>query len=569
MIPVILKIKYEEIMVYKLQILKRHFARAKNNFLLSLFLFLFIQCTSNENQFTRSKYRFIYNNDGTEILGNRWHNFRPLTIEDVHSYVDVVAQTPVTTFMICSGSMLMYYKSEFERPLGVLTEGESYGKTNDVVLDENMAKYERNYKLLQEQGTDIIELCVNRAKEKGMETFITMRMNDLHFSDPELYCPRAQSDIWLEHPEWRMGNHPGWHADGALNFTHEGVREYKLNLIREQCELYDIDGIELDFMRFIVYFPYGKGRDYLDVMTDFVAKARTIVGEVGKKRGRRILLAVRVPSQFDLCAEKGLDVPAWVKQKLIDMITISAHWLGDPALPVREFIEKLEPADVPVYASLESGQYNPYEFRSHGMYRAIVARCLQNGADGIYVFNFFFKEYMEKQMACSTSKDKHVCIDKTPQLLKELGTAESLSGRNKLYTLSDGVEEYGYKPNTPLPLHVSPWVQLDIELELAEKVEKIKPEQVLLFLRFDKPAKAKIFINDQETGESEPVLIQRFNREAHLKDNETVIVRSVPAFAIRDGINKISICSYSPAPFTIKRIEMAVGYGDVKMCGYF
>jgi hypothetical protein len=569
MIPVILKIKYEKIMVYKLQILKRHFTRAKNIFLLSLFSFLFIQCTSNENQFAGSKYRFIYNNDGTEILGNRWHNFLPLTIEDVHSYVDVVAQTPVTTFMICSGSMLMYYKSEFERPLGVLTEGDTYGKTNDVVLGENMAKYERNYKLLQEQGTDIIELCVNRAKEKGMEAFITMRMNDLHFSDPELYCPRAQSDIWLEHPEWRMGNHPGWHADGALNFAHEGVREYKLNLIQEQCELYDIDGIELDFMRFIVYFPYGKGRDYLDVMTDFVAKARTIVDEVGKKRGRPILLAVRVPAKFDLCAEKGLDIPALEKQKLIDMITISVHWLGDPALPVREFLEKLGSVSVPVYASIESGQYNPYEFRTHGMYRAVAAQCLQGGADGIYVFNFFFKAYMEQQSKPVYNNDGIVSTDKTPELLTELCRGQSLSGRNKLYTLSDGVEEYSYQPNTPLPLLISPWVQVDVDLELAENFQKKKPVQVLLFLRMDNSAKAKIFMNGQETGDVDPAIIQKFKRGANLKDAETVIVRSVSVPAIRDGMNKISVRSFSPTPFILKRVEMAVEYGDVVKYGYF
>ena len=34
------------------------------------------------------KHRLIYNNDGTEILGNNWFGKRPLTLSDVNQYVD-------------------------------------------------------------------------------------------------------------------------------------------------------------------------------------------------------------------------------------------------------------------------------------------------------------------------------------------------------------------------------------------------------------------------------------------------------------------------------------------------
>lgn len=63
--------------------------------------------------------RFIYNNDGTEILFNNWLGNRSLTIEDIHSYVDILADnTQVTTLMICSGSDFVYYRSKYTRPLG-------------------------------------------------------------------------------------------------------------------------------------------------------------------------------------------------------------------------------------------------------------------------------------------------------------------------------------------------------------------------------------------------------------------------------------------------------------------
>lgn len=537
---------------------------------ISTMFFLFASnCSKQKTSSIQSneKHRFIYNNDGTEILGNRWHNFRPLTVDDVHSYVDIVDGTDVTTFMICSGSMLLYYDSQFERPLGVGKNGKITVDCSEEQLGENMQRYGRNFLALKKNGTDIVELCVNRAKEKGLEAFISMRMNDLHFTDTSLNCPSAQSDIWLDHPEWRMGDHPGWHADGALNFAHEGVRQYKLNLIREQCERFNLDGIELDFMRFIVYFPFNHGREYLDVMTDFMQQARQIVDEIAAKRGRPILLAVRVPARFDLALEKGLDVPAWVRQNLVDMITISSHWLGDPALPVREFREKLGPTDIPVYASLESGQYNPYLFRSNGMYRAIASHCLSQGADGIYLFNFFFKEFLDESK--NDQVGGLVSTMRTPSLLKELSSLNKMAGRNKMYSLSDGCVEYSYAPNTPLPLFISPWDEIDVELELAENFEDDQPQRALLFLRIQDKADLKVKFNHASVEVEDAELVQKFERDKGLRQNESVFVFSIPPENLLNGKNVITVRSVAPSPMFLKRLELATEYGDVGDCGYF
>jgi hypothetical protein len=546
---------------------------AKIIYFFLLLILLFFSCNSKSpknNRSHESKFRFIYNNDGTEILGNRWHNFRPLTIEDVHSYIDILANTPVTTFMMCSGSMLLYYQSRYERPLGVLNENQKSQPGQDSILTENMKQYGENFLALQQQGTDIIQLCINRAKQLGMEAFITMRMNDLHFTDPQLYAPAAQSDFWLQHPEYRMGDYPGWHADGALNFAHEAVRQYKLNLIREQCERFDLDGLELDFMRFLVYFPYSKGRDYLDVMTDFIRKARTIADEVGEQRGRKILLAVRVPPRIDLCLDKGLDVPTWAQENLIDMITVAAHWTDDPALPVSQFKKDLGEVDIPIYASLESGNYHPREFRSHGMYRAAAAHCLNQGADGIYLFNFFFQEFFENQDKDENPKDK-ILINRMrdPLLLSELANAETLKQRNKIYSLSDGIVEYGYQPNTPLPLFISPCDKVEINIYLAEDFQNDQPEQVYLFLRLTKGRKIIIKINDSPADVGDSTMISLLKRNLNLTADDEILVRSVPIAALKNGENSISIQSLDPNPLTLKRVEIAVQYGEVQTAGYF
>ena len=396
--------------------------------------------------------RFIYNNDGTYILGNALYGGRPLTIEDARSYVDIVAGTPVTTYAICSNSLMPYYESRYERSIGCLGEGQE--DTHKTSLGENVGKYGENLRRLREKGTDIVEICVNQSRELGMEAFVTMRMNDLHFTDTSVRNPLEQSDFWLLNPALRVGAYPGWHADGALNFAEEQVREYKLNTIREICDRFDLDGLELDFMRFPVYFPHGKGEEHSGVMTDFVAQARKIVETAGSERGRRILLGARVPPDMNFCRATGFDVRAWIDDNLIDMLTLSAFFSDNPLLPVREFRDRLGDVTIPVYGSIDNGLYSPREPRTHGMYRAVAAHLYSGGIDGLYLFNYFFEnpELMQTKKALPEAGEI-VCFSPDPALLTDLADAKSLGGRNKLYSLGDNrVNEFGLTADSPTPV---------------------------------------------------------------------------------------------------------------------
>ena len=84
-------------------------------------------------------------------------------------------------------------------------------------------------------------------------------------------------------------------------------------------------------------------------------------------------------------------------------------------------------------------------------------------------------------------------------MLNHLGKIENLSARNKIYTLSDGVTEYGYQPNMPLPLQISLWDQIEVDIELTENLDQFQSENAFLFLRVRSDAKLKIFFNDYQT----------------------------------------------------------------------
>ena len=57
-------------------------------------------------------------NDGSDLLGNRWFKYRPLTLADLDSCVDMVANSQVTTYMMCSGSDFFYVRSKYGHVMG-------------------------------------------------------------------------------------------------------------------------------------------------------------------------------------------------------------------------------------------------------------------------------------------------------------------------------------------------------------------------------------------------------------------------------------------------------------------
>ena len=61
----------------------------------------FFACAPDVKKTPERTFRIIHNNDGSDLLGNRWFKYRPLTLADLDSCVDMVANSQVTTYMMC------------------------------------------------------------------------------------------------------------------------------------------------------------------------------------------------------------------------------------------------------------------------------------------------------------------------------------------------------------------------------------------------------------------------------------------------------------------------------------
>ena len=282
---------------------------------------------------------------------------------------------------------------------------------------------------------DANEIIIDAARKAGMEIFGSLRLNDVHCGSNGITEP-----FKLKHPELVIG-HPHWpdkyhHVldgeqpvyDGgypeqsimdqfwaAFDFAKPEVHDYRLDFIRQFCSAYNWDGIELDFMRMPLYFKLGEEAENLETMTGFMRSVRAVMNEIGEKRGRSYLLAVRVPATPGLALRTGLDVEAWLREGLVDLLIASTEdWIYFTKFS--EIIDLGHRCGVPVYlchnAQLWSKQHDPGV-----LIRSIASNFWATGADGIYLFNF---PYWHKEVLDGG-------------WLNQIGDPETLAGFEKSY----------------------------------------------------------------------------------------------------------------------------------------
>ena len=274
-------------------------------------------------------------------------------------------------------------------------------------------------------------------------------------------------------------------------------------------------------------------------------------------------MSARVPTSIDDCLKKGLDVKEWNNQGLIDFIGIGVHFTGNPEMPVAKFKSDLGNPNIPVYASIENGGYAPREPYSHGMYRGMASHILAQGGEGIYLFNHFFSEPL------SLEKGGQVCRVIVPELIQEIGSLETLKKRNKIYCLDDGVVQYELRSDTPLPLSISKENIASASIYIGDDLQEDKPEESILFIRTDKAAQCSLSVNGTKLKVQKPEYVSLYDRGNNLQKDEMVYAYVLPASCLKQGDNKVLFESSREEIFNVKRLEIALKYGDVKTHGYF
>ena len=232
---------------------------------------------------------------------------------------------------------------------------------------------------MQDAGYDYMQIAIDQAHKDGLTFLAGLRMNDRHGG-------AVHGKVYKEHPGWHLGGLPG-----GFDYARGGVRDRMLSFVRDVLDHYDLDGIEYDYMRFIHVFSVGTGPQNAPLLTQFHRRTRQLLDEAGRKRGRKLLLGVRVPHVLSHCHDVGFDVEAWIKEGLVDFVVPAHFGHTDFNTRVEDFRELTEGTDCRVYPS--TGGYNwtgPSRLKSYRPehFHAAAHNWYGFGADGIEIYNY-------------------------------------------------------------------------------------------------------------------------------------------------------------------------------------
>lgn len=354
------------------------------------------------------KRRVLYNFDGDSCMSTKAGGKGPVAVsrDDVIRLIDEVAYegSQVDSVLVCVNAHVMYYPTKVGTMRGTLSTAEERGKWP---ASENQRF--KNLKAFFDAGVDPYAVMLAETKRRGREALLTFRMNDDHGDD------FLRTQFWVDHPGWRLGK-------GALDFGRDEIRDYTARLIEEAVRRYDCDGIELDFNRFPAFFKDGNTEERVGKMNSLIERVRKMLDDVGHKRSRRVVLGVRVPSNYgrtpptlDSCRKIGCDILAWAKRGWIDFVTVSEFLFERYDLPIK--LWKTVIREVPVYGGIECAEGGKKEqYLTAEKYRHAAKKHHAAGADGIYLFNFF------------TTREHGVDSWEPPfEVLKNLGDPKALS----------------------------------------------------------------------------------------------------------------------------------------------
>jgi uncharacterized lipoprotein YddW (UPF0748 family) len=214
----------------------------------------------------------------------------PIRLEDVRKPIDEVAGTNVDTFIYGVQSGGLFYPSKV---------GAWYKSQQDPMQHAAEWRVYNNIKSLVDRGYDALTLLIDRAHERGLDFFASMRLGGY------------------------MGMDDAYVLDnGGRGWVNSEVRDHQFAVLEELATEYETDGVELDLAAppggTSYYFRKEDVQEYTPVMTEWVRETSAMVrGRPGDHPGQ---IGARVYPTEAINLAAGLDVRTWLSEGLLDYV---------------------------------------------------------------------------------------------------------------------------------------------------------------------------------------------------------------------------------------------------------
>ena len=314
----------------------------------------------------------------------------PISVEDARAPVDEIAGTGVDTFVYGFGAgPAMFHPTEV---------GEVFASHIKTFVDIPGVhrgtlpawRAHQNIMSLQERGVDLLRLLIDRAHEKGLDFYASLRQT--HQVSPDDVDDYFNWQFKIDHPEWCLKGRGKY----AFNFAYPKVRAERFALAEETVNRYEVDGFEIDWDYWPHFFEEDEVERNTPVLTDYMRQHRRMIDEAARKRGRPIAFGARVLPTEPGNLASGMDVATWVKEGLLDFVVpnIYIDEQMDADFPFEWLVELARGTECKVYPALQRHVGRPREPDGEPVgeevavaehYAAGAAAYWSKGADGVYL----------------------------------------------------------------------------------------------------------------------------------------------------------------------------------------
>jgi len=403
---------------------------------------------------------------------------------------------------------------------------------------------------LRRSGEDPLAMVCRRCHELEMDCYASLRMNDAHFlfEDPpaevrspfdefhpnQLWNHRRGPErspltpkFWRDHPEYRIGE--AWegapYSAHLLDYAHNEVRDRQMRIVQDLVDGFDIDGIELDFIRSPYFFRPDSVAQGAEAMNELVRGVREILDHGERHLG----LCTRCPTSLDGCDRIGLDVRSWIEAGWVDLLVPSNSRFNRFEIDLQPIAQRTRDTPCRVLLALDTGLRVPsweetrawkrYEAGLSGdefeelrerrdgklgvpegipleTWRALAANAYADGVDGIYLFNLW------DQVA---RHGRHADAG----ILEDVRCPEQLEAKDKLYALdfespvadhtAAHLDERG-----SLPVVLREGEEHRLTLKIADDLSNVDPDRIaevrlhLLFVHLTPLDRIRLEMNGQD-----------------------------------------------------------------------
>ena len=352
-----------------------------------------------------------------------------------------------------------------------------------------------NLTAMVEDGHDVLQLYIERARQVGLKIYVSFRMNVGNCNMDHRISDSRRSAMKVSRPDLLIGSPAPlteeraniWKFCWQWDYAQPEVRERFLGLFEETLTRYDFDGLELDFCRSPLFFKPGQAHKHVSTMTDFMRNTHNIVRNHSSKKDKNIKLMCRVPHSIDASMEVGMDTETWIREGLMDIAVISSPGSSQPEMDVSRAVSATQNSGVLIYAGYDTATYkvspqDGYELNPPTVPRAIALNAYKQGASGIHLFNYDYSSHRpqpipehdtsnmpiveyppvyrswtgitETEQSPNNQFDTDRFTRKDLQALRDLSNPRELERLNRCYYLNGNSYPGEYPPQVPRNLAI-------------------------------------------------------------------------------------------------------------------